>query len=155
MKRRDARRLALGILLNLWRERVHAISQRELERAVGLSWGRVTKLERGETEPRPEEMERIARYFDTTPERWRKLARPIEEDLLTRGNGLEPDGAYPAPVVEPDSLVDGTAPAAGLPAELLKRWDEQRADEHRVRRNRDLLTIETNAYLFGRQPDRD
>lgn len=154
MKRRDARRLALGSLLKLWRERVRDITQRELEKAASLSTGRVTKLERGESEPRPEEMESIAMVLKTTPAKWRELARPIEEDLMTRSTGLEPDGAYPAPVVEPGLLVDGDAPTAGLPKELRDRWEQQRADELRVRKNRDDLTFETNAYLFGHHPGR-
>lgn len=155
MERRDARRLALGSILKLWREGLRKVTQKELERAVGLSAERVSKLERGKSDLRGDEIDRIAEYFNTTAVHWIELARPLEDDLVKRTTDLARGGDYAPPVVEPDSLVDGDAPTPGLPKELRDRWEQQRAEELRVRKNRDDLTIETNAYLFGRHPDRD
>lgn len=154
MERRDARRLALGSILKLWREGLRKVTQKELERAVGLSAERVSKLERGKSDLRGDEMDRIAGYFNTTAAHWIELARPIEDDLVERAAGLVEGGDYAAPVVAPGSLVDGDAPKTGLPRELQDRWEQQRAEEHRVRKNRDDLTFETNAYLYRNDPAR-
>lgn len=155
MERRDARRLALGSILKVWREGLRKVTQKELERAAHLGAERVSKIERGYSDPRPDEMDRIADFFNTTARHWIDLARPIEDFLVERTARLLPGGDYAAPIVEPGSLVDGTAPTTGLPKELRDRWARQRLDEQRVQENRDNLTIETNAYLFRNDSHRD
>ena len=126
-------RLAMGALINLWRERVRKISQTELEEAAGLSSGRVSDYERGEAYPEPENLERIAGALGLEPQQLRAGAEAIVHHLA---QGL---GPLEATLDYPPHPPHGDAAEPAMPEDLRSAWDWLLDAEHRLARARQLL----------------
>lgn len=140
------RRLALGTAIALWRERIYRLAegrklrQNDLQRLAKLPKGSLSRFERGDNAPGPEELRRIARELKTDVTALLDAADFLYELLLRALGPLRliegHEGEAPPP---PGSEIADREIPVELPEDQRRRWGRLLAAEAELARERHQL----------------
>lgn len=145
------RRLALGLAIAIWRERVYelahddTLTQRRLQSEAKLPKGSVSRLERGVTEPTPEELRRIAEALGTQVSNLLRAAELLFELLQQALGPLRLVDDHSGELPPASEVADREIPLE-VPEELRLRWERLIAAEAELARERYRLLHETAVH---------
>lgn len=144
---RRLRRLALGTVIAIWRERIRTIThggrltQHDLESGAKLPRSSVSRIELGKASPEPDELRRIADFLGTEPEELMSESE-LMFDLLKSALGPLRTGDRYAPLHSTEDEV-AEASAITMSERIRRRWDALLNAERSLAQERALLEYES------------